>query len=416
MAIVVDEYGGTAGPGHARGPDRGAGRRDRRRVRRRGAAGRAAARRRAAGQRRACRSTRSTSCSTPTCPRATGTRSAASVQPPRPRAGRGRDRSTSTASSCGPSKVQGRRISRVRITRLRDPDDGAGPPRRSRGAMKSGFVTLVGRPNVGQVDAAQPHPRHQGDDRLRQAADHPHAGARACSTGPTSQVVFVDTPGHPQAPHRCSASGSTTRPPTPSATSTWSASCSTPPRPIGRGDRFVAARVPERRHRRGQQDRRRLAGRGRSRQLDGRRRARPAASTSRCRPAPARASTRWSTRSSAGCPRARRTTPTTWSPTCPRRSGSPSWCASSCWPSLREELPHSIATRVTEWEWPRIRCEILVERDSQKGIVIGPRGAVLKEVGTAVREQLPEGAFLELFVKVDKDWQRRPDRFERLGY
>ena len=71
-----------------------------------------------------------------------------------------------------------------------------------------------------------------------------------------------------------------------------------------------------------------------------------------------------------------------------------------------EELPHSIATRVTEWEWPRIRVEILVERDSQKGIVIGKKGAVLKQVGIAVRKQLPEGAFLELHVKVDKDWQR----------
>ena len=82
----------------------------------------------------------------------------------------------------------------------------------------------------------------------------------------------------------------------------------------------------------------------------------------------------------------------------------------------REELPHSIATRVTEWEWPRIRCEILVERESQKGIVIGRKGEVLKKVGIAVREQLPEGAYLELFVKVDKDWQRRPKALERLGY
>ncbi|MGZ4683928.1 MAG: GTPase Era [Acidimicrobiales bacterium] len=81
-----------------------------------------------------------------------------------------------------------------------------------------------------------------------------------------------------------------------------------------------------------------------------------------------------------------------------------------------DELPHSIATRVTEWEWPRIRCEILVERDSQKGIVIGKKGAVLKEVGTRVRQQLPPGAYLELFVKVDKDWQRRPKALERLGY
>jgi GTP-binding protein Era len=84
---------------------------------------------------------------------------------------------------------------------------------------------------------------------------------------------------------------------------------------------------------------------------------------------------------------------------------------------VRDELPHSIACRVTEWEWPRIRCEILVERDSQKGIVIGKGGRVLKEVGRRVREQLPPGAYLELFVKVDKDWQRRPRAIERLlGY
>jgi GTPase len=81
-----------------------------------------------------------------------------------------------------------------------------------------------------------------------------------------------------------------------------------------------------------------------------------------------------------------------------------------------DELPYSIATRVTEWEWPRIRCEIIVERDSQKGMVIGKGGAVLKEVGQLVRKQLPAGAFIELFVKVDKNWQRRPDRVERLGY
>ena len=81
-----------------------------------------------------------------------------------------------------------------------------------------------------------------------------------------------------------------------------------------------------------------------------------------------------------------------------------------------DELPYSIATRVSEWEWPRIRVEIIVERDSQKGMVIGKGGAVLKEVGTRARAQLPEGVFLELFVKVDKDWQRRPDRVERLGY
>ena len=82
----------------------------------------------------------------------------------------------------------------------------------------------------------------------------------------------------------------------------------------------------------------------------------------------------------------------------------------------RDEVPHSIATRVTEWEPPRVRVEILVERESQKGIVIGKGGSILKQVGIAVREQLPPNTYLELFVKVDKDWQRRAAALERLGY
>lgn len=83
---------------------------------------------------------------------------------------------------------------------------------------------------------------------------------------------------------------------------------------------------------------------------------------------------------------------------------------------VREELPHSIACRVSEWEWPRVRVDILVERDSQKGIVIGQGGGVLKEVGTAVRAQLPEGAYLELRVRVEPHWQQRQDAIERFGY
>jgi GTPase len=83
---------------------------------------------------------------------------------------------------------------------------------------------------------------------------------------------------------------------------------------------------------------------------------------------------------------------------------------------VRDELPHAIAARVTEWEWPRIRVEIVVERPSQKGIVIGQGGTVLKEVGIAVREQLPPGAYLELHVTVEQHWQDRRDAIERLGY
>ena len=83
---------------------------------------------------------------------------------------------------------------------------------------------------------------------------------------------------------------------------------------------------------------------------------------------------------------------------------------------VRDELPYSIATRVSEWEGNRITVEIVVERESQKGMVIGKGGRVLKQVGERARRQLPEGTFLDLRVKVDKDWQRRPDRVERLGY
>lgn len=83
---------------------------------------------------------------------------------------------------------------------------------------------------------------------------------------------------------------------------------------------------------------------------------------------------------------------------------------------LDDELPYSIATRVTEWEWPLVKCEIIVERDSQKGMVIGKGGELLKKVGIAARAQMPEGAFLELKVVVDKNWQRNAGKVQRLGY
>jgi len=60
----------------------------------------------------------------------------------------------------------------------------------------------------------------------------------------------------------------------------------------------------------------------------------------------------------------------------------------------KQELPHSIHCRVTEFEWPHITVEILVERESQKGMVIGKGGQLLKDVGIAARRQLPEGCFL----------------------
>ncbi|MDE3082710.1 MAG: GTPase Era [Acidobacteriota bacterium] len=81
-----------------------------------------------------------------------------------------------------------------------------------------------------------------------------------------------------------------------------------------------------------------------------------------------------------------------------------------------QELPHSIHCRVTEFEWPHVTVEILVERESQKGMVIGKGGQLLKEVGIAAREQLPEGTYLELRVRVEPSWQKHDDILDRLGY
>jgi GTP-binding protein Era len=95
----------------------------------------------------------------------------------------------------------------------------------------------------------------------------------------------------------------------------------------------------------------------------------------------------------------------------------------------REELPHSLAVTVEEVEErppegdrePLVvfQAVVRVERDSQKGIVIGKGGSVIKEAGTAARKELEAllgtRVHLETHVKVEKDWQRRPDALDRLG-
>lgn len=82
----------------------------------------------------------------------------------------------------------------------------------------------------------------------------------------------------------------------------------------------------------------------------------------------------------------------------------------------KQELPHSIHCRVSEFEWPHVTVEILVERESQKGMVIGKGGQLLKDVGIAARSQLPEGLYLELRVRVEPGWQKRDDVLDRFGY
>jgi len=89
----------------------------------------------------------------------------------------------------------------------------------------------------------------------------------------------------------------------------------------------------------------------------------------------------------------------------------------------REEVPHSIAVVVDEVEHEgdltKIHASLVVERDSQKGIVIGHGGETLKAIGTAARMQmepmLGTRVFLDLRVKVLKEWQRDPRALDRLG-
>jgi GTPase len=94
---------------------------------------------------------------------------------------------------------------------------------------------------------------------------------------------------------------------------------------------------------------------------------------------------------------------------------------------VREELPHSLAVVIDEVN-PReerddlvdVHAILYVERDSQKGIVIGKGGARLREVGTAARSQIEKllgtKVYLDLRVKVAKNWQRDPKQLGRLGF
>ena len=97
---------------------------------------------------------------------------------------------------------------------------------------------------------------------------------------------------------------------------------------------------------------------------------------------------------------------------------------------VRDELPHSIAVVVEEMalkpDRPAdkpllvIHANLYVERDSQKGIVIGHKGSRLREVGTAARHQieafLGTPVYLDLHVKIAKDWQRDPRQLRKLGF
>jgi GTP-binding protein Era len=97
---------------------------------------------------------------------------------------------------------------------------------------------------------------------------------------------------------------------------------------------------------------------------------------------------------------------------------------------VRDELPHSLAVVVEEMipredrpegdPMTHVRVNVFVERESQKAIIIGRGGSRLREVGTNARQGiervLGHKVYLDLHVKVAKDWQRDPKQLQRLGF
>lgn len=92
--------------------------------------------------------------------------------------------------------------------------------------------------------------------------------------------------------------------------------------------------------------------------------------------------------------------------------------------NYRKEIPYSVEININsfkdEEKIVKIQADILVERDSQKGIIIGDKGSSLKKVGEAARKDCEaffgKKVYLELFVKVDKDWRNNDLRLKNFGY
>lgn len=92
--------------------------------------------------------------------------------------------------------------------------------------------------------------------------------------------------------------------------------------------------------------------------------------------------------------------------------------------TLRDEVPHSIAIYMNDIDWEsnpmNIKVTIVVEKDSQKGIVIGAKGKMIKLIGSKARKDieilLHKHVYLELFVKVSEDWRNQEKELKNFGY
>lgn len=92
--------------------------------------------------------------------------------------------------------------------------------------------------------------------------------------------------------------------------------------------------------------------------------------------------------------------------------------------NLDKEVPYSVEVMVEKFDEKEdsihIMTVIYVERDSQKGIIIGKGGSMLKRIGTEARKDIEKffdkRVYLELFVKVEKDWRNRENKLRAFGY
>ena len=91
--------------------------------------------------------------------------------------------------------------------------------------------------------------------------------------------------------------------------------------------------------------------------------------------------------------------------------------------TLQKEVPYAVEVLTESFQEEehliKIRALVMVERDTQKGIIIGHKGAAIKRVGTEARKDLAyfwKKIFLELYVKVNKNWRSNDQQLKRFGY
>lgn len=279
--------------------------------------------------------------------------------------------------------------------------------------MRSGFVTLIGRPNVGKSSLLNAMCGH----KISIVSDKPQTTrrrVRGVLTRPDVQVVFVDTPGLHKPK---TALGEAVNASAIDSIRDVDVVCLVidATQPFGDGDRWVARHVAAAStvvvvNKCDAVDRAKIL-----RQLD----AASELGASAYFPVSARTHDGVEALIDHLCSRMP-DGPLLFSPETITETPRAEWVAELVREELlrrtRDELPYSIATRVREDRDDLVGIEILVERESQKGMVIGRGGEMLRAVRAAVVRQLPAGLRVELLVVVDPNWQRRADVVQRLGY